>query len=250
MKKVLLLAGVLIGLWGKVNAQKVLLYQDVTSSTEKQTFGPNLKYFGHFYGGFGLVASSSEKGSEVEYPASHEFLLGYRYKYKIAKFYALGWDLSLQSQTFKLKQHEGKTLPNPILHNEEKYRFTSLSLGIYNRFNFGRRGNHIGNFLDLGVYGSWVPFKTHLYKDDQLFGLIGPLDGVKEVKVRETGLKYVADTNYGVQARLGFNRYVLYGTYRLSDLFEAGYGVGNGNGGIKTYAELPRLTVGFQIGVH
>src|SRR6478752_7391822 len=187
MKRYLLLLGFLMALNGTATAQKVLLYQDVARDTVKQTFGPNLKYFGHFYGGFGFVASAAEgKGSEVEYPASHEFMLGYRYKYKLGRFYALGWDLSVRSQTFRLKQQHGKTLPSPMLHDEEKYRFTDIGLGIFNRFNFGRRGNYVGKFLDLGVYGSWSPFKTHIYKDDMLFGVVGPTDGVKEVKVRET----------------------------------------------------------------
>lgn len=250
MKRYLLLLGLLISLQGKILAQKVLLYQDVAQDTVKQTFGPNLKYFGHFYGGFGMMAGPAETGSEIDYLKSHEFLMGYRFKYKVGKVYGLGFDATVTFQSVFLKQEEGKTLPTPDLYEEEKLKFTNVGLGFYNRFNFGKRGNYVGNFLDLGVYGNLMPFKTHIYEDDHLFGLVGPLDGVKKVKVRETGLKYLSDTNYGFLARIGFNRYVLYGNYRLSDLFNSGYGVARTDGVIKRYGELPRLSVGFQIGIH
>ena len=55
-----------------------------------------------------------------------------------------------------------------------------------------------------------------------------------------THLKYYEPFNYGVLARFGINRYVIYANYRLSDLFKSSY----------NYAELPRLTLGVQIGLH
>ncbi len=252
MKKYLLFWGLLLGVWVPALAQKVLLAQDVTKDTVKQTFGPNQKYFGHFYTGFGLVAGPSEaKGSAVQNLRSNEFLFGYRYKYKVASFYALGLDLALSFQSFNLKQQAGKTLPNTQLYDKEKLKFTNAGLGLYNRFNFDKRGNYIGKYLDLGVYGNWVPFKTHVYQDDHIFGLIGPLSGVKKVKVRETGLKYVADFNYGALARIGTNQFALYGAYRLSDLFDSGYAQFNENGiNVFDFAELPRFMIGLQISLH
>ena len=250
MKKYILFLGLMVALGVQGFAQKVLLEQNVAADTVKKTFGPNLKYFGHFYGGFGLIAGAAEAGSEIDHLKSHEFVMGYRYKYKVGKVYALGFDGTVTFQSIFLEQHPGKILPNPVLHDQEKYKFTNVGLSFYNRFTWDKRGNYVGNFIDLGVYGNLMPFKTHIYKDDHLFGIVGPLDGVKEIKVRETGLKYVSDTNYGVLVRLGFNRYVLYGNYRLSDLFDSGYGVGTVDGGIKVYPELPRLSIGFQIGIH
>ena len=232
-------------------AQKVLLEQDVARDTIKSSFGQNLKYFGHFYGGFGLAASAAEaKSSAVEYPASHEFVFGYRFKYRVGQVYALGFETSVSSQTFKIKQQSGKTLPTTMLFDEEKFRFTNLGLGVYQRFNWGKRGNHVGKFIDLGVFGNWMPVKVHIYEDDNIFGVAGPLSGVKMVKVRETGLKYIADTNYGVNARLGFNRYVFYANYRLSDFFNTGYAYMQEGVNVFDFAELPRLSVGFQIGFH
>jgi len=251
VKKYLLFFSCFVFYLSPALGQKVVLEQDLTQDSVKKTFGPNLKYFGHFYGGFGLYAGASEAGSEIDYLKSHEFVMGYRFKYKISGVYALGLDGTATFQSVHLKQEAGKTLPATTLYEEEKLKFTNFGLSFYNRFNWDKRGNYVGNFIDLGVYGNLMPFKSHIYEDDQIFGIVGPLDGVKKVKVRETGLKYVSDTNYGFLMRVGFNRYLIYGTYRISDLFEAGYGGLDINGNQKfDFAELPRLSIGFQIGIH
>ena len=251
MKKLLAFYLLFLGCLTSVSAQKVLLEQNVSEDSVKKTFGPNLKYFGHFYGGFGLIAGPAEAGSKIRYFISHEFLLGYRFKYKVGKVYALGLDATVTFQSVFLKQEDGKTLPTTAMYDSEKLKFTNIGLGFYNRFNWDKRGNYVGNFIDLGVYGNWMPFKTHVYEDDQIFLLTGPLNAVKEIKVRETGLNYIADFNYGLLSRIGFNRYVLYGTYRLSDLFNTGYWVTGVDGNnLFDFAELPRISIGFQIGIH
>jgi hypothetical protein len=251
MKKSIAFLLLFLGCLPSASAQKVLLEQNVSEDTIKQNFGPNLKYFGHFYGGFGMIAGLAGTGSEIDYLKSHEFVMGYRFKYKLSRFYALGFETGLTLQSVFLKQEAGKTLPTSNLYEKEKLKFTNLGLGIYNRFNWGKRGNYIGNFIDLGVYGNLMPFKAHIYEADQIFGMAGPLDGIKKIKVRETGLKYISDTNYGFLTRIGFNRYVFYGTYRISDLFEKGFSMVDKQGNkLYNYAELPRLSLGFQIGIH
>ena len=251
MKKYLLSFGLLAACFTTAPAQKVLLAQDVTKDTVEVKFGPNKKYFGHMYVGYGFVAGPAEnKGSAVDYGSSHEWLFGYRFKYKVGNVYALGFDVTVNPVTYFIKQKTGKTLPNPFLFDEEKFKFTNFGLSVYQRFNWDKRGNYVGNFIDMGAYGNWMPVKVHIFEDDNLFGISGPLSGVKEVKVRETGLKYVEDFNYGVLARVGFNRYVFYGSYRLSDLF-GGYSVADETGkNMYDFAELPRVTVGFQLGLH
>lgn len=251
MKKYILFLGLLTSCFFTAEAQKVMLAQDVAKDSITPSFGPNRKYYGHFFAGFGLMAGPSEKaGSSIAYGKSHEWLFGYRFKLKVAGFYALGFDLTLNPQTFYLKQQAGKTLPTPLFFDEEKFKFTNLGLSFYQRFNWGKRGDYVGNFVDMGVYGNWMPVKVHIYEDDNLFGVSGLLSGVKQVKVRESGLKYVEDFNYGVLARLGFNRYVLYGSYRLSDLF-GGYALLDETGkNMYDFAELPRATFGFQVGLH
>jgi hypothetical protein len=240
MRKYLLFLGLFIGSVSTLSAQKVVLAEDLTKDSIPQKFGPNRTHFRHLYVGYGFVAGPSEnKGSAVKYGESHEWQIGYRYKYKVGNVYALGFDLAFNPQTFFLKQSKDKTLPNAATHEKEKLKFTNIGLGLYNRINFGKRGNYVGNFIDLGVYGNWLAFSRHIYKDE----MPDPkLTGSERVVVRHKDLTYVEDFNYGLLARLGFNRYVFYGNYRLSDLFDPDYTF--------KYAELPRVAVGLQISLH
>jgi hypothetical protein len=100
------------------------------------------------------------------------------------------------------------------------------------RFNYGRRGNIIGKFIDLCAYGDWTFSASNNTKDKRQNG--------NHVKTRITHLNYYNSTNYGVLARIGFNRYVFYGSYRLSNMFKSS----------ANFPELPRITVGLQIGFH
>jgi hypothetical protein len=253
MKKYLLILVGFASFLLNASAQNVLLAQDVAKDSIPEKFGPNLKHYTHFYLGYGFVVGPSEnKGSQVKYPASHEWVIGLRYKYKVGEVYALGLDLTLTPQVFHLKQKEGKTLPTTTLYEYEKLKFNNLGLTFYNRFNWDKRGNYMGNFVDLGVYGNWLASAAHVYADEEIFGVGGPLSGVKNVKVRESGLEYVADFNYGALVRVGFNRYVFYGTYRISDLFDSGHSVFDPETGknLWGFPELPRFTIGFQLSLH
>lgn len=214
-------------------SQTVVMHQDV-NDTVIPTQGPNLKNFTHFYMGYGLIAGQSEgNGSPINYGSSNNFVLGYRYKYKICNIYSIGLDISLNTYAFNLKQDSSKTFPNKVIHDKEKLNLTNIGLGFYNRINYGRRGNLIGKFIDLGAYADWTAGANNYTRDKMPNGNI--------VKTTITKLNYIELFNYGLMGRIGFNRYVFYGTYRLSDIFKSSY---------PSYSELPRITIGFQVGFH
>ena len=237
MKKAIALITITI-LALNVFAQQVIMEQKVTKDTVPSDFGPNLKNFSHFYTAFGIIAGAPEGyGATIRYGNSSDFNMGFRYKRKLSNFYSMGFDLGYGLTSFKLKQDLTKIFPNAKLHHKEKIHFNHLRLTLYNRFNFGKRGNYIGNFLDIAAYGDWEFSAKHIYFDKH------PLlnnDNASAAKVINTGLAYTNPFNYGVQTRIGFNRYVLYGSYRLSELFKDQF----------SYPELPRLVIGLQISMH
>ena len=222
--------------------QTVLLEQDINADTIPKIVGPNLKHFSHLYLGYGFVLGTNSIGSEINYGSSSDFVYGYRYKRKLSEFYAIGFDLFYHSTVFHLKQDSTKTLPNNILHDDkgekEKLTFNNLSLGLYNRFNFDKRGNYIGYYLDLGARVDWPFSVVHFTKDKFDFANINN-GGV--VKTKTTGLVYINPVYYNVYARLGFNKFVITASYRLSDLFKNEFDL---------YSELPLLIVGVEIGLH
>ncbi len=214
-------------------SQDVVFNENVNSDSVIETHGPNLKYFKHPYIAFGFAAMQSEnKSSDVNLGLSSNFIFGYRMKLKISNFYAIGYDLAYNLSWYNMSQTKNKLTPDSIINDKERLSFHNLELGVYNRFNFGKRGNIIGKFIDLGAYADWTFLCSNFTKNKNEEGII--------IKSKKTHLKYYEPINYGVLARLGINRYVLYANYRLSDLFKSSY----------NYAELPRLTVGLQIGLH
>ncbi|MGD0711240.1 MAG: hypothetical protein ABR968_08645 [Bacteroidales bacterium] len=213
-------------------SQTVLMHQDV-NDTALGRHGPNLRNFSHVYIGLGFILGKPDSaGSSIRQGRSTDFVLGYRYKFRISNFFAIGYDIDFNSYSYSLKQSAGKTLPNDTLHNKEQMNFDDLGLSGYMRFNYGKRGNRVGNFVDIGVFGNWGFLATHFTKDKKQNGNI--------VKTTVSHLSYINSINYGVTARVGFGRYVFFANYRLSDLFKTSY----------HYSELPRLTVGVQLGLH
>jgi hypothetical protein len=231
MRKYILILSLLI-LTISVKSQTVVMHQDV-NDTLIPTNGPNLKNFSHFYIGYGFIAGKSEgSGSDIIYGRPGNFVLGFRYKFKVCNVYSIGFDVSFNTYTYNLKQDSAKIFPNNFLHDKEKLNLTNFGLGLYNRFNYGRRGNMVGNFIDLGAYADWTAGANNYTRDKMPNGNI--------VKTTISKLNYIEPFNYGVFGRIGFNRYVIFGNYRITDIFKPTY----------TFSELPRLTIGFQIGLH
>jgi hypothetical protein len=118
-------------------------------------------------------------------------------------------------------------LPNRITHEEEKFVFNNIELEVFNRINFGKRGDIVGFYIDFGPYINYVfsaRFKTFENSDN--------------IKTVYKNLDYTSPYEIGIKARLGIDRYNLFASYRLSDMFIKKY----------NYPELSKLIIGLQIG--
>lgn len=200
--------------------------------------GPNKKKYNHFYFSYGNILGASETDSvAAKIWGSYEFAFGYRFKYRVSQFYSLGFGINYNSKTYNIKQDSFKLFPNNVVHKWEKLVLRNLAFDVYNRFNYGKRGNYIGNFIDIGAYADWSFMPVYVSYDE--YTLVNSVSASNTRQIHK-GLVYVNTINYGVNARLGFNKYVLYASYRLSDIFKPGY----------IYTELPRIVAGIQIGLH
>ncbi len=216
-----------------VVAQAVVFEEQVDTTPDPSSFGPNKKNFIHLFVGFGCIVGPAENaGSAIKYGISSDLEIAYRYKRKISNFYAWGTELGYHGSSFILKQDAQKTLPNSTINKNELFKFYNLALGIYNRFNFGRRGNAIGNYVDIGGNAEFPFSIVHIATNDGANGTV--------VKTLTSHLDYVNKLNYHAFIRFGSNRYALKAAYRFSDLFKSG----------NAYAELPRFAVTLQVGIH
>jgi len=212
-------------------SQDILLQQNVKADTIRPTRGPNLKNFTQSYVGLGFPLYTSEAINYTRPGASSDFDLGLRYKRRITNFLAFGIDLGINATSYKLKQEEPKTVPDTVLNDKEKFQITTLASSVFVRINVGRRGNYIGNYLDLGAYGGWNFQKKHKTTNGNEAG--------EKVRESTTQLKYVENFSYGLSGRIGTSRYAVTARYRLSDIFKSSYGI----------PELPRLIVGVEVGL-
>lgn len=242
MKQLLAVTAFLLQL--TVCAQTVLLQEDISKlDFQMPSSGQNYKHFHQLYVNFSFfVPLGDAQEVETNLWKSVAFSVGWRYKRKLANWFAVGSGLSFTNAFLSIKQDGNKQIPNNIQHAEEKLKFNNLNLELYARLNFGKRGNVIGKFIDIGAYMEYAFSVKHFYKDN--FDKNSPpyYSGVREVN--ETDLSYVKKFNYGLKTRLGVNRWVITASYRLSNLLTDDY-----KNTVGDYF-FPRLAVGVEIGLH
>lgn len=196
--------------------------------------GPNLDRYGHIFIGYGFILGPEEDSAQIISGKSSTFTLGWLSKWRINRWYELGFDASYQYSSFHIKQDSSKLVPDNVQHKKEKLVFNRIELAPFQRFKFRNRYHSTGTFLDLGVYAGWNYRIKHQTVEKDL------IPGTSQSKTISLGLKYTEDFNYGVMARLGFNRFIFYARYRFSNLFLPS----------KNIPELPRYNVGLKIGIH
>ncbi len=215
----------------EVFSQDILLQQNVKADSIRPTYGPNLKNYMHGFVGLGFPFYTNEGLNYTKPGASINFDFGVRYKRKVTNFLAMGIDLGLNTASYKIKQNDSKTVPDNVINDKEKIQVNSIVSAAWLRINIGRRGNFIGNYLDLGAYGGWNFQKKHKTTNTNNDG--------EKIKVSTSKLKYIESFSDGIMARIGTSQYSLTANYRLSDLFKSSYAM----------PELPRLIIGVEVGL-
>lgn len=212
-------------------SQDILLQQNVKADTVRPVWGPNLTNFTYGYIGLGFPLNTSEPVNYTKPGLSSAFNIGMRYKRKLTNYLALGLDLGLSTTAYKIKQEEPKTFPNTTVNDKEKIQVSTLASSAFIRINVGRRGNYIGNYLDMGGYAGWNFQKKHKTTNKNEAG--------EKVRESTTQLKYIENFSYGLITRIGIGRFAIIASYRLSDIFKSSYAM----------PELPRLVVGAEMGL-
>lgn len=197
------------------NAQQVLLERNPAVDTTKDKTGPNRLHFVHAFVGGGAVTGPKNPGARLKYLGNYNLAFGVRYKLRANDFYAIGFDASVTNTVVNIRQEKGKFLPDTILHKRERLNWMNLNVSFFNRINFYKRGDILGNYLDLGAMLSYCPSFVH-------YTMNKTPDG-RTLRIRERGLKYYSPLTGSVYARLGFNRFAITVAYRLSPVFKSAY---------------------------
>jgi len=225
-------------------AQTVLLHESIRDyDFEKPKQGPNFRHFNHLTLGYSLfVPLNDDNEVEIKPGASRVFSVGWRYKYRITNWLSIGSGISYTNEIYNLKQSNNKIIPDTILHSKEKMRFNYINTEGYIRFNIGKRGNIIGRFIDIGAFCGYAFLVEHMYEDNFDNNISSNNAGVERVILSK--LNYIERFQYGLKTRIGINRFVLTGNYRLTELLTEDYKKSVGD------YYFPQLSVGLEIGLH
>lgn len=197
--------------------------------------GPNKDHYSHLVIGYGFLFGESEGDSaSIRMPSSSSFHLSYLSKWRISYWYELGFDFSYQYSSFHIKQDSSKIIPSPQLHKKEKLVFNAVQITPFQRIKLRNRNHSTGIFIDIGGYFGYHYRVKHQTVEDNL------TPGSGSTKIINLRLKYTEDFAYGALFRVGFNRLIFFGRYRISDLFTDD----------SNLPELPRFDVGVALGIH
>ena len=178
MKKIIIIIS-LAFFSGVLSAQEIMLNETPDSLYKISKWGQNRKHYLYLYLDYGMAVGKTE-GSifDVKYGLSHEWKFGLRYKRRLCEHYAMGLDLSISEFRYYIAQFGNNVFPDTQMHEKEYLGLPLVGLEYYNRINFGRRGDKIGNYLDFGVYG------TYTYSAYQKFWdkFETPINGAKSSK--------------------------------------------------------------------
>ncbi|MBU0489808.1 MAG: hypothetical protein KKA07_15100 [Bacteroidetes bacterium] len=239
MKKHLIFIAFAVFGWVASYGQQVQLHERPVADTIRPEFGPNLKKYIHAFieCGFFIPVETSEVVDSLPFAdfvagRSNYVLAGGRFKLKLSKWNAIGLETHLAYSSYYLKQEGVKTLPDNFVHNTERLSSFTFGLGSFHRISYGRKGNYIGKFIDLGVEGDVTILSVHYFEDDLVNG--------SRRKMWYSSKKFHEVLQYDVFARFGFNRYVIFAKYRLSKFFREKH----------HFNDLPGLSAGFQVGFH
>ena len=206
-------------------------------------FGPNKTHYIHSHLNVGFMLPPAEgDGADILYGKSHIFTYGVRYKLKVVDFFAIGAGLNYTYQAWHMDQSASKLVPDDIIYDKEMIKSNNLGGDVFMRFNIGERNDKVGNYIDLGAYGEWA-YGTSRETTINATDPSAPL-GSEYSTATNFHLNYLEKANYGLQARVGYGKFVLFGKYRMSDIFTEEFKTA-----IST-TDLPRLIVGIEMGMH
>jgi len=219
--------------------QRVLLHEEPDTTGEIPSYGRNRSVYAHQLMKLGVIPAICENGAQTNFwstSISYEL----RTKAKICSWNAAILDFGYRCDRFVINQNQNKLLPGYFgNHKRERLSTHNLSFSLCDRFNFGRRGNILGIYTDIGFYGDFVFRATHLYVDE-FYDSNSPITGHTKTVVKNNRLEYINRMNFGLTARVGWEWGSFYAMYRINDLVLD-------HPPLTEYPDLPKLVIGIEM---
>ncbi len=228
-----ILCGILVLLFSlQANGQELMFQKSVADSKHHKSFGPNRKNFVHPYLAAGFILPQNNHSLPTAFPNSFFAGAGARYKYKFSKPVAL---LAAAGINF----HNYRAVPSIEFPFAPLIDRGTIHMQNFNvcfetglRFRFGQKGDYLGNFLDVAFAAEAPMINTLIYRE-----LINNASstGIGTVRTTRSGVQGLLPVNFLAVCRLGFDRFSLYCSWRLSRLLKPELG-----------PDLPKLNLGIE----
>lgn len=219
-----------------LQAQEYLIRQFPALDTAEKEYGANLANYDAMIYGFGFMGGPTDSsGSDINPQRSFYITYGGRHKYKISSAYNIGVDYFFEYRNFNIAQTNSKVFASTLEHKKERYSQITFNLGLFNRFNLSKRGNHLGKYFDIFINGIYSPFNRYYTFDKSTGG------GSKYIKQVYSKLEFANKFFAQIGLRYGISFFQIQAFYRPLDMFK------------KTdkfpYPELPRFGIGLMIDI-
>ncbi len=217
-----------------IQAQELIFEKNPGRLTDHPAFGPNRKHFFHpFFSSALILPSSSAKILPTNVLFTGNIAVGLRYKYKFSGPLSMIAESGAHRNFYKLNQNPGKQFPDTVSHRSQTVGSAGMFGGLYLRLRLGQRGDYLGNYIDLGISAQANLLNKLVTKD-----LIYPEDPHSHIieKTNVSALKWINPFTYKALMRVGFDRYALTASYRISRLLS-----------IDAVKDLPAFEIGIEI---
>ena len=203
--------------------QDTLLYKKTVETLSEGDFGPNKKNYIHTFFKVGFYQNTDALNTCL-IQGGNSFSLGYgvRFKRKLSSKLAFGYDLGYDFNQYRFKRDLSSLYSqlNGFLTADslktDKLTFGILELAPYFRINFGKRGDHLGKYLDFVFYGALMISSKHVLKWDHPNSSI-----IKKSTYKSRRLGYTNKLFYGIEMRYGNAFYNLFMRYRCVHIFNS-----------------------------
>jgi len=216
------------------SSQTVLMMNNVHEDLAEQQSGENL-------GGFNMLVI--KYGHYIDVPAEigiqtrRSFMMHYGilHKHKLNRSLSVLAEQGIGLNNFRITQDSVTFFKDSVTYDRERLTLFSWDFSLGLRFNFDRnRGNHLGWYLDVLVYGGWN------FSRRRNIIMYGDLDNERvRYKITERRPDYMRRFNYGAEVRFGYSYLNVFARYRLSNLFRTS--------DVHTYPELSPWSAGILL---
>jgi len=222
-----------------VTAQNVLLLEEPDTTGEVALFGRNRAVYVHPLFKFGAVIPVYEDGGEVGF-LSTTTGADIRTKAKICSWNALVLDFGYRCDRYSIGKDDALGIPGfGGVHKRERLSLHNVSFSLCDRVNFGRRGNILGIYLDIGFYGDLLVRGSHLMVNEFYDSDSETAERTVQ-RIKQTQLPFLSRYNYGLTARFGWEWGSVFAMYRVNDLVVD-------RPPITVYSDFPRLMAGVEM---